>query len=91
MGRHHQSPPRLLGYFRFLAVVFTIGFTGYAARAATTTAPVAAVPAAGQSASPEQKSRDVLVAFLKKMEPVRLESRAVLNRNVNPGNVLLTG
>ena len=52
-----------------------MGFSAGRGATAPSAADAAATPpVSGQSASPEQKSRDVLVAFLKEMEPVRLES-----------------
>ncbi len=63
--------------------------------ATTTPAPVAATvtansPAEGAAISPEQKSRDVLVAFLKEMEPVRLDSIAKLKLGRDEAKAQLT-
>jgi hypothetical protein len=71
MGRHHHFSSLVSGICRFVTLAFAIGFCGASAGRSATTAPVTAQASV---TSPEQKARDVLLAFLKEMEPVRLES-----------------
>lgn len=90
MGRHQQSFCSFSGNIRFVSIVYAVGLIGVTIGRAqtaptttaapdTTVAPPAASAAVGSATTPEQKSREVLVAFLKEMEPVRLDSISKLS------------